>query len=182
MKEILLAGVLIISAHLAFAEDAPLITNDSLKKYDNLPEAVGEKAGQVQSAPGANVSVPNTPAQFKNNGDGTVTDNDTQFMWQQIDDGIKRNWAQATSYCQNLKLGGHGGWRLPTTEEFKTIIDTERENPSIDTTYFPRTKSEDYWTCATNGNVKTNAWVIGFHNGRMTNDFKTNNYYVRCVR
>lgn len=182
MKIIIWAGVLLISAHLAFAEDVPLITNESLKKYDNVPGVMREKPAQVQSAPDRNETEPDTSTQFKNHGNGTVTDNVTQFMWQQIDDGVKRNWAHATSYCENLKLGGHGGWRLPTTEEFKTIIDTTRQNPSIDTTYFPSTKSADYWTCATDGKVRTNAWVIGFYNGRMTSDFKTNNYYVRCVR
>ena len=310
MKRIILAGVLLISAHFSFAEDVPLITNESLKKYDIVPGVVREKPAQVKSAPDGNGTVPDTSTsanlplavgkftewrggeefgremakqwtdgyypvivegrnhqgrsefravvkpfpkrvwwfywwydqlqssyeehrekltaegfseihlqvftgqegmrkyqtcwikygsaaragydgngtthdtstQFKNNGNGTVTDIVTQFMWQQIDDGIERNWDQATSYCENLNLGGHGGWRLPTTEELKTIIDTTRQKPSIDTTYFPNTKSADYWTCATNGKVMSNAWVIGFHNGNMTSDFKTNNYYVRCVR
>lgn len=133
-------------------------------------------------APDKTGTVFDTSTQFKINKNGTVTDTVTQFMWQQVDDGIERNWAQATSYCENLNLGEHGGWRLPTTEQLKTIIDTTRENPSIDTTYFPNAKSACYWSCAMDGKVRSNAWVIDFHNGYMTSDFKTNKYYVRCVR
>lgn len=150
------------------------IDHDGMRKYQTcwikLP------------APDKHEAALDRSTQFKINKNGTVTDTVTQFMWQQVDDGIERDWVQATSYCENLDLGGHGGWRLPTTEQLKTIIDTTRENPSIDTTFFPNAKSAYYWSCATDGKVRSNAWVIGFHNGYMTSDFKTNKYYVRCVR
>lgn len=181
MKRIYLISILLIFSQLALAEDVPFITNESLKKYEQ-PQAQREEPAKDHSASDGDETAPDATSQFKNNRNGTVTDIVTQFMWQQLDDGIERNWAEATSYCENLNLGGHGGWRLPTTEEFKTIIDGARQNPSIDTTYFPNTKSAYYWTCATNGKVRSNAWVIGFQNGRMTSDFKTNKYFVRCMR
>jgi len=179
IKILMLSGLLFILPQPSTGEDVPFFTNDNLKKYET-PSGTVKQPSQDQSATKENA--PESPTQFKNNGNGTVTDIETQFMWQQTDDGTERNWADATSYCEKLSLGGHGGWRLPTTEEFKTIIDPTRQNPAIDTTYFPKTKSAYYWTCATNGKVKSNAWVIGFQNGRMTSDFKTNKYYVRCVR
>jgi hypothetical protein len=180
MKKIILSGLLLFIARFAFSGDVPFITNETLKKYE--PGVVKDEPSKVQTMPNDKRDAIVTSTQFKSNGNGTVTDTVTQFMWQQTDDGIERNWAEATSYCEKLNLGRHGGWRLPTTEEFKTIIDSERENPAIDQTYFPSTKSAYYWTCATNGKDKSNAWVIGFQNGHMTSDYKTNKYYVRCVR
>ena len=47
------------------------------------------------------------------NGDGTVTDVATGLMWQQQDDGIIRDHADAITFCQNLSLAGHADWRLP---------------------------------------------------------------------
>jgi hypothetical protein len=54
------------------------------------------------------------PMSFTNNGDGTVTDNNTLLIWQRDDDNPKSMWNDAAVYCENLYLGGHTGWRLPT--------------------------------------------------------------------
>lgn len=47
MKRIILAGILLISAHHSFAEDVPVLTNESLKKYDDAP---GKNAAKMQAA------------------------------------------------------------------------------------------------------------------------------------
>ena len=51
---------------------------------------------------------------FTDNGDGTVTDHKTQLMWSKNGNlpGAK-SWQDAKSYCEDLKLAGHGDWRLP---------------------------------------------------------------------
>jgi Protein of unknown function (DUF1566) len=57
----------------------------------------------------------------------TWTDSSTGLMWAGKDNGSDVTWQEAGNYCQNLTLGGHSGWRLPTIDELQGIYD-----PSID--------------------------------------------------
>ncbi len=78
------------------------------------------------------------------NGDGTVTDNNTGLMWQQQDDGNVYDWYEASgiydatsnpsslNVCGSLNLGGHSDWRLPTDKELQGIVDYSLSDPSID--------------------------------------------------
>jgi len=55
------------------------------------------------------------PPRFTDNGDGTVTDNNTKLIWSKNANlcGWK-NWQDACSYCAGLTLAGHSDWRLPS--------------------------------------------------------------------
>ncbi len=68
---------------------------------------------------------------FRDNGDGTVTDLATGLTWQQGDDGVGRNWEEALEYCEDLGLAGSDDWRLPNAKELQGIVDYTR---SPDTT------------------------------------------------
>lgn len=115
-------------------------------------------------------------------GDGTVTDNSTGLMWQQQDDNQQRNWEDALEYCENLVLAGHADWRLPNIREIESITDDTRSNPAIDSAVFPGTKSSRYRSSSTSSNRPDNAWSVNFGNGDVNSNFKSNSYYVRCVR
>jgi hypothetical protein len=101
-----------------------------------------------------------TPS-YTDNGDGTVTDNNTGLMWQQTPPSDKMYYSDAVEYVENLELGGYTDWRLPTIKESFSIAmlegklnpeDTTLALPYIDTDYFdffydevkPYTGS--YWT------------------------------------
>jgi len=60
---------------------------------------------------------------YTDNGDGTVTDNVTGLMWQQVVSTTTYNWAQALAYCPKLTLAGHSDWRLPSRIELVSIVD-----------------------------------------------------------
>ena len=62
----------------------------------------------------------------------TVVDRKTKLMWQKADDGIKRDWAQAGTYCDGLVLGGHSDWRLPRIDELGAIVDYSQFDPASD--------------------------------------------------
>ncbi|MUU77158.1 Lcl C-terminal domain-containing protein [Winogradskyella endarachnes] len=89
---------------------------------------------------------------FKKNNDGTITDNNTGLMWEEIPTTEGFDWQGAKDYVENLELGGYDDWRLPTAKELFSISDFSEGWPYLDTTYFSLVnnehvdKSEQYWT------------------------------------
>ncbi|MBT4815021.1 MAG: DUF1566 domain-containing protein [Lentisphaerae bacterium] len=69
--------------------------------------------------------------QFKDNADGTITDEATGLTWMEADSGKGMDWPAALEYAENMKLAGHSDWRLPNAKELQSIIDYTR---SPDTT------------------------------------------------
>ncbi|MCK4959317.1 MAG: DUF1566 domain-containing protein, partial [Planctomycetes bacterium] len=77
---------------------------------------------------------------FKDSGDGTVTDKATGLMWMKVDSGKlkagknkdgKLNWQEALAWAEGLEYAGHSDWRLPSIKELQSIVDYTR---SPDTT------------------------------------------------
>lgn len=103
---------------------------------------------------------------FVDNGDGTVTDAATGRMWQQADDGTRREWKEALAYCEGLDLAGYDDWTLPNSKELQSIVDYRRTGfPAIDETVFSITQDSetlDFWTSTTFGDWKNYANVIAF--------------------
>ena len=71
-------------------------------------------------------------ARFKDNGDGTVTDRETNLMWKQTDSFQEMskwiNWHQANEYITEVntqKFAGHLDWRMPNVEEAEGLFDEE---------------------------------------------------------
>ena len=58
---------------------------------------------------------------FTDNGDGTITDETTDLMWQQ-DTGPKLLWEESKAYCIDLPLAGYEDWRMPTIRELFTLV------------------------------------------------------------
>lgn len=119
---------------------------------------------------------------YTDNGDDTVTDNATGLIWQQEDDNIQRNWADAGTYCGNLDLGGSTDWRLPTIEELKSLVDYGTSIPAINVTYFTGTISSGYWSSTTYANDSNEAWNFNGEYGSIGWWNKTLTYNVHCVR
>jgi hypothetical protein len=120
---------------------------------------------------------------YTDNADGTVTDNVTGLVWQQIPTLQTYTQPNAATYCRNLVLGGHKDWRLPTLVELVSLLDTGSYNPAINTTYFPNTLPEGVWTATRYaGNVAARGWYVDFQAGDTFFTNITNNGGVRCVR
>ncbi len=92
---------------------------------------------------------------FRDNGDGTITDRATGLMWQKADSGQGMNWQQALAFAAGFKLAGHSDWRLPNAKELQSIVDytrspTATQSPAI-SPLFQVTRLADgdypfYWT------------------------------------
>lgn len=88
---------------------------------------------------------------YTDNGDGTVTDNNTGLMWQQVPSTNSFSWQEADDYCNSLNLGGYSDWRMPSAKELYSIANFKSGWPYVNTTYFHLasgqvTKDEQYWS------------------------------------
>ena len=72
---------------------------------------------------------------FLDNGDNTVTDLQSGLMWQKntpspiVSPAV--TWSEAIRRCKSLRLGGYNDWRLPTKEEWETIIERNNQYPAL---------------------------------------------------
>ncbi len=112
---------------------------------------------------------------------GTITDTDTKLTWQAVVDETARTWDDAVAYCDALALDG-GGWRLPRLNELRSLVDAGRASPAIDTSAFPGTPNENFWTASPFARTPGNAWYVYFADGFAGYNLTTSTYRVRCVR
>ncbi len=84
--------------------------------------------------------------EFKDNGDGTITDHASGLTWMRADSGDaiftkalwknkkkdgSMDWKEALSFCENLTWADRSDWRLPDAKQLQSIVDYTR---SPDTT------------------------------------------------
>jgi hypothetical protein len=122
-------------------------------------------------------------ADFRENGNGTVSDRATGKMWQQGEGGFM-SWRDAVIYCDKLSLGGHDDWRLPTIDELRTLLIKDRGYPKIDTRFFrdfPATYVT-YWSVTEMQEDRSVAKALVFTFGAEANHTKAGQHRVRCVR
>ncbi|MBC8427793.1 DUF1566 domain-containing protein, partial [bacterium] len=119
---------------------------------------------------------------FIDNGDGTVTDKNTELMWQQAEIGTTMTWEEGLTYCENLSLAGYDDWRLPNIKELRSMSNDKLSKPSIDITYFPGIGASRYWSSTTEANHTTRAWTVNFEYGLVSYEEKSSNLNVLCVR
>ena len=117
--------------------------------------------------------------QLIDNGNGTVTDTITNLTWQQVDNGQTMTWEEAMEYAATSSVGGCSDWRLPNRKELETIVDRYKFNPAIDTTLFPNTQSQIYWSGSPANH--SNVWGIDFRSGRRVKVNPASHYLVRLV-
>ena len=116
-----------------------------------------------------------------------VIDLNTGLEWQQNFFEAGDDYTEVYNYCENLNYGGHDDWRMPTISEFFSIVDRDRFEPAINTDYFPKTPSNDFWTSS--GETVSDTltyfsavWLVNFAKGEAHLTTFSNKLYVRCVR
>jgi hypothetical protein len=72
---------------------------------------------------------------FKDNGDGTITDEATELMWSKSDSVTPMNWREALAFAQARNAAnhlGHSDWRVPDAKELQGIVDYSRSPATSD--------------------------------------------------
>jgi hypothetical protein len=118
---------------------------------------------------------------FTDNGNGTVTDNQSRMMWQK-DEGGRKFWEPSMKYCGNLSLGEHSDWRLPSKEELTTLWNNAGSQKDKMKVWFPRMKASGYWSSTILEDDPAYAWYVYFGDGVPNNNFKTFDNNARCIR
>lgn len=121
---------------------------------------------------------------FKDNGDGTITDHATGLMWQKSGSWEGISGYDYTRELQKKKFAGYDDWREPTVDELKSLLTQEKQSNGMHINpIFDQTQSR----CSTSDRVASDYisgyWGVNFKNGFVNN---YNNWreslYIRAVR
>ncbi len=128
----------------------PVVDTGQTACYDGEGEEI-TCPGTGEAFAGQDAQYAGLQPSYTDNGDGTVTDNVTGLVWQQVPANSGLNYQEAETYCESLVLGGYDDWRIPTTKELFSISNFSKGWPYLDTTYFNLagssvSKDEQYWT------------------------------------
>ena len=131
---------------------------------------------------------------FKDNGNGTILDNQLNVMWKKTDSfqdtGKWVNWLKTKSYIEKTNsqsFGGYSNWRLPTQEEAWSLFDLNQgskdkygEEIYIDP-IFETGSAGTTWTVDTKDSA---ALVIQYEDGGQVwpSQYSYMNMAVRLVR
>ncbi len=152
----------------------------------NHPKTETVSAGGTKQFHAIAVRGYNSPAvlvnHFTDNGNGTITDNLTNLMWEKIPSISTFTWEQSLTYAENLSLANMSDWRMPNIKELQSICDVGFMNPAINTSYFNISGTKKYWSSTTLPNQTTKAWYWDTQFGITTYDLKTAYDYLICVR
>lgn len=141
---------------------------------------------------------------YTDNGDGTITDENTGLMWEKLSDDASvhdkdtaMNWNGAFAKVASLNAGsfaGHNDWRVPNVKELQSILNYATVNPPVSPAFSTGcvasctvltcscTRSDYYWSSSSTVIGPSNAWVVSFFDGGVATYLKTNTPYVRAVR
>lgn len=128
---------------------------------------------------------------YRDNGNGTVSDVSTGLMWKQCSEGqsgkdcrkgkaAKYGWDDAMSkFGKGISFAGYDDWRIPTKDELRTLVYCDNgtsqatawdkgcgdnyQRPTIDLKAFPNTLDEFYWSFTAKG--ASGAWHVNFDFG-----------------
>ena len=192
ISAVTLCALMNVYAQLSF----PIISTGHTKFYDDRGEISEPSPGEAFY--GQDAHYQKNVASYTDNGDGTVTDNITGLMWQ-ANMGDKISFDDAKTKAEDLTLGGHEDWRMPTMKELYSlalftgvIMGMNDVGYFLDSSVFdqplgsPRPidaqtlSSTEYVSTTMNGN----ATVFGFNflDGRIKGYPKSNTWYFRMVR
>ena len=144
------------------------------ERITNVPEKrSGEKSKNF-------VNRANDKSKLRGQKRPTWVDAKTGLAWQCQSPGMM-TWHEALEYAKALSLDGKNNWRLPSVRELETLLDRSKYRPVM-RKEIPFRDNLSYWSSTTFGNHTNNAWIVMFDGGYVLSYYKSNAYYVRCVK
>ena len=136
---------------------------------------------------------PESPVNYKDNGNGTITDNLTGLVWTKCVQGMSGNncssgspslleWSKARTNCEGLSLTGKNDWRIPTLKELESIVNTAAYDPSINKSFFLKTSADPYWTSTSPAEFQVDKFTVLFSDGSVYHQSTGAPAATRCVR
>jgi hypothetical protein len=92
--------------------------------------------------------------------EGTVRDSYSNLVWKRASEPGKYTLLEARDYVS--KVGD--GWRLPTKEELKGLVD-KKARPTVDIAIFPDTTPDPYWSSSPVESDDGVTWTFDFGHG-----------------
>ena len=86
-------------------------------------------------------------------------------------DIVKLDHSQIAYAITEAKRQLGGNWRLPTREEFESLVCVECSPPKISSKYFPNISPEAYWTGDKNALNPKTFWSVNFMTGHSYSRF-----------
>ena len=114
----------------------------------------------------------------------TWKDAKTGLEWQFEPPG-EMTWHEAKAYAESLSLDGKNDWRLPTLAELESLLDRRKarsDGRAVMHGEVPFRDNRSYWSSTTFKADTNNAWIVMFDGAYLLSYYKSNSYYVRCVR
>ncbi|MDD3859559.1 MAG: DUF1566 domain-containing protein [Bacteroidales bacterium] len=152
---ITLVVIVLFSVNKSFSQSYKIVDTGQQKYFNNSSQISAPNDGADFF--GQDAQYLGYQPSYTDNGNGTVTDNNTGLMWAQTPDlngdgtinvDDKLSWEDATAAADTFSLAGYDDWRLPTIKEQYSLIlfsgidvsgyegETSGLIPFIDTDYF----------------------------------------------
>jgi len=143
------------------------------------------------------------PLSYTDNGDGTITDNNTGLVWEKLssdgsihDQNMTYVWDNAfavhVAALNTANFAGHNDWRLPNVKELQSIVDYQNINPAVSSAFnngctpgctaCSCTFNSIYWSSTSYATRAQRAWSLHINFGQVADDSKGNAFFVRAVR
>ena len=115
------------------------------------------------------------------NGDA-VKDTASGLIWEREPDYLFDVWDRSLTRCATKTVGGEQGWRAPSIDEIKTLVDADQQDPSLPAGHpFRNIKSGIYWTSSAHPTDDIVAWQMSFFSGEAVTDQKSGMRRLWCV-
>ncbi len=146
------------------------------------------------------------PLSYTDNGNGTVTDNNTGLVWEKLSmDGsvhdVSTTYPWANAFAQHVatlnstNFAGHTDWRMPNVKELESIMNYQNVDPTVSPAFNTNctsgctvltcsctTSSSGYWSSTTAASNPSTAGVLDTGGGGVCLDSKSFLDNVRGVR
>jgi len=148
------------------------------------PALAASAAGPYYSMPSWDQTLPASTRfiVLTNMNSEAVLDRETGLVWEQSPSNGPTSWYLAGIACIDLTKGGRDGWRLPTIQELKSLVD-HTQSPVLPSGHpFSNVQSDVYWSATSFSTSTSYAYDVNFSDGSRGYESKGHSKYFWCVR